>query len=152
MGPLPAQPHAARNGVPRSLSAWFLNFRFDINMTTTDTSPILPIKTAAACMGLTERRLHQLIAEWDIPQPRRAHVDLPWVLYAHSGYKMTAAQKRKPADVGELVALAWSVGVGGPEQATKEAPHLSALFVRNGRREQDALIALGRALERLDRA
>ncbi|MFM6969622.1 MAG: hypothetical protein ACKOWZ_04400 [Sediminibacterium sp.] len=121
-------------------------------MPTTDSPHILPIKTAADYLELTERRLHQLIVEWDIPQPRRAHVDFPWVMYAYCGYKMTADQKRKPGDVGELVAIAWAVGVGGPAQATKEARHLADMFVRNGRCEQDALIALGRALEVLDRA
>lgn len=149
MGPLPATPLAARNGVRRTLSECVFNFRFDINMPTTDSPHILPIKTAADYLGLTERRLHQLIAEWDISQPSRAHVDFPWLMYAHCGLKITADQKRKPGDVGELVAIAWVVGVGGPAQATKEAHHLAALFVRNGRREQDAWIALGRALERL---
>lgn len=149
MGPLLAAPLADGNRPHQTLCECVFNFHFDINMPTTDSPHILPTKTVADYLGLTERRLHQLIADWDIPQPRRAHVDLSWVLHGYCGLKMTAGQKRKTADFGELAAIAWIVGIGGPAEATREAHLLAALFVRNGRREQDALIALGRALERL---
>lgn len=109
--------------------------------------PILVnIGEMAAMLGVTDRRLRQHCEAGDIPRPERGKVEPGWALHFFAGTRMTRDLQQKPmADV--VVAAAWATGCGGVEGARKDRAVLVELFERNGKTGDDALIALGQAME-----
>ena len=102
-------------------------------------------------LGVTDRRVRQLAAESGIKAAGHAY-DCAWLT---NYYAATNAAPESIKRAGAPAMVAWSQvagsTLGGTSYYPDDAECLVALFARNGRSRDDAMVAIGRARHALKR-
>ncbi len=114
----------------------------------TNADHLLDIPQSGRLLGLTDRRVRQFIEAGAVPRLERGMVDFGWLLHYYGGTQVTEDWRVKP-HANVLVAMAWMTGQGADFKNHLDL--LTALFERNAKSRDDAMLALGQAMALMGR-